>query len=929
MRKRTRTLSFFLCLIMMISLMPAPKARAADDAVRYTVLVLDTSDVSVFLDANKNPLYTADTAINYVKKAAKTFTKCIQEADGTNYVAVVSYRGESASVVCPFSQDIDQLNQSIDSLRSSEKIRSVGAGLESAYNLIQSVDENSAKNVVLFTTGFTNGGGYSYDGLYDDNTVGSIWTRRDTEVRIYAYANRAIAVADQIKSIATLYSIGLFQVMEQMPEMGKQLVEFLKLFAKDCASSPNEFYDVKDPEDLELVFGKVAENVENPDETPDPYDPASNPKGQKYAMLDHTYSFKNPMTAISQRVRDLVYPPLRAWKEPFHKALGLTGTKGQCFGMAVSAAASAVYQSPPEKSYQSGSQTADILYDIGSDWVSTETDLSALDYISCAFLTQLTAKRFVEKNLNHVDAYYSDAESIFNIKRFEKFVKAIESYQKTKEHPVIIDFYNHTEDHAVLALGILSKSNEKVEVAIYDSNYPGENMVMTFYTDEDGRFTHLEYRSFSKSEKKWESYTRKDFYFETNAVENFIEAWENQFEDAFDDPNYDHLLTTDSRILKVKTQDGNLVTLTPDWMDERLEYIPIQISSGAEDDPNAEIYDLYYVSKEGLSFSVPSTEEAVHVSYATKNNGVDLTIPGSSTAVVTVPDNENMSADIQSSKSDAFSVSYYQMTADDQLQTITLSGDSESIQTAFTDDGIEVRSEDLSTVEIDLSKEDTDLDHSVVRVTGDRFLITFDDDEVAVMEDLNGDGKYETPAHEIGASLFTDIKQDAYYYTPVLWAVNTDPAVTLGVDETHFAPENTCTREQVVTFLWRAMGCPEPKSANNPFTDVKEGAYYYKAVLWAVENGITNGTGAKTFSPELPCTRAHVVTFLWRTAKMPAAGSGNPFRDVPAGQYYTDAVLWAVNHNPQITNGTGADTFSPDDPCTRGQIVTFLYRYMK
>ena len=176
---------------------------------------------------------------------------------------------------------------------------------------------------------------------------------------------------------------------------------------------------------------------------------------------------------------------------------------------------------------------------------------------------------------------------------------------------------------------------------------------------------------------------------------------------------------------------------------------------------------------------------------------------------------------------------------------------------------------------------------------------------------------------------FVDVKQGQYYYDPVLWAVNHQPQITNGTSVNTFSPDATCTRGQVVTFLWRAKGCPEPKNTNNPFTDVKEGTYYYKAVLWANENNITNGTGATTFSPESPCTRAHVVTFLWRTANKPEAGSGNPFKDVPSGQYYTDAVLWAVNHNPQITNGTGKDTFSPESPCTRGQIVTFLYRYMK
>ena len=171
---------------------------------------------------------------------------------------------------------------------------------------------------------------------------------------------------------------------------------------------------------------------------------------------------------------------------------------------------------------------------------------------------------------------------------------------------------------------------------------------------------------------------------------------------------------------------------------------------------------------------------------------------------------------------------------------------------------------------------------------------------------------------------FTDVHTGEYYYEPVLWAVNHNPLITNGTSATTFSPEATCTRGQVVTFLWRAAGEPEPKSMNNPFTDVSKAAYYNKAVLWAVEQGITNGTSATTFSPNDPCTRAHVVTFLWRFEHEPDAYGSNPFKDVQANQYYTNAVLWAVSEG--ITNGTDATHFSPDSPCTRGQIVTFLYR---
>ena len=136
----------------------------------------------------------------------------------------------------------------------------------------------------------------------------------------------------------------------------------------------------------------------------------------------------------------------------------------------------------------------------------------------------------------------------------------------------------------------------------------------------------------------------------------------------------------------------------------------------------------------------------------------------------------------------------------------------------------------------------------------------------------------------------------------------------------------TCTRAQTVTFLWRAAGSPDPEGTNRPFSDVVEGAYYYDAVLWAVENGITSGTSATTFSPNATVTRAQNVTFLWRWAESPAAEQANPFVDVAEGKYYHDAVIWAAEQG--ITAGTTATTFSPDDPCLRSQIVTFLYRYL-
>ena len=173
--------------------------------------------------------------------------------------------------------------------------------------------------------------------------------------------------------------------------------------------------------------------------------------------------------------------------------------------------------------------------------------------------------------------------------------------------------------------------------------------------------------------------------------------------------------------------------------------------------------------------------------------------------------------------------------------------------------------------------------------------------------------------------VFVDVATGSYYEDAVDWAV--ENGITQGTDDTHFSPDGICTRAQAVTFLWRAAGSPKPETRTMPFTDVPVGSYYYDAVLWAVENGITKGTSDTTFSPNMTCTRAQIVAFLWRSEKSPAAGTANPFADVKSTAYYAVAVLWAVKEN--ITKGTTNTTFSPNADCTRAQIVTFLWRCKK
>ena len=231
---------------------------------------------------------------------------------------------------------------------------------------------------------------------------------------------------------------------------------------------------------------------------------------------------------------------------------------------------------------------------------------------------------------------------------------------------------------------------------------------------------------------------------------------------------------------------------------------------------------------------------------------------------------------------------------------------------------------------------------------GDRVTVTVKPDNGYVLETLTvtdkngneltlkdkGNGKYTftMPAGKVEVkatfmednsmlNFFYDVPNNAYFYEAVKWAVKN--GITTGVGNDLFAPEQPCTRAQIVTFLWRAAGSPEPKGAASGMTDVVSGSYYEKAVAWAIENGITTGTTTSMFSPDATCTRAQAVTFLARALKAKAASAAE-FSDVPTGSYFADAVAWAAANG--VTEGIGGGLFGSDNDCTRGQIVTFLYR---
>ena len=287
----------------------------------------------------------------------------------------------------------------------------------------------------------------------------------------------------------------------------------------------------------------------------------------------------------------------------------------------------------------------------------------------------------------------------------------------------------------------------------------------------------------------------------------------------------------------------------------------------------------------------------------------------------------------------------------DANSTKTVSGDGKILTITYTAPSYSSGSSSDPTYSVSTPSK---TEHGTVTVSpksaskGDRVTVTVKPDSGYVLETLTvtdkngneltlkdkGNGKYTftMPAGRVEVkatfmednsmlNFFYDVPNNAYFYEAVKWAV--ENGITTGVGNDLFAPEQPCTRAQIVTFLWRAAGSPEPKGAASGMTDVVSGSYYEKAVAWAIENGITTGTTTTMFSPNVTCTRAQAVTFLARALKAKAASAAE-FSDVPTGSYFADAVAWAAANG--VTEGIGGGLFGSDNDCTRGQIVTFLYR---
>ena len=423
-----------------------------------------------------------------------------------------------------------------------------------------------------------------------------------------------------------------------------------------------------------------------------------------------------------------------------------------------------------------------------------------------------------------------------------------------------------------------------------------------------------------------------------------------------DNTNGNAVVVKDPQTLTITTSSEITVKL-PDSFARKLVYVKHEASNGtyfykATADDQGEIT---FTSTHGFSpFTFSLTNEAVAevngIGYASFQEAVNAA--GDNDTVEVVNGNADLTATMSGSSR---TITVKNSTGDKITVTINsqaysiASGEAQSVEYTRPSSGGGSSSSTRYTVSVE------DTDNGTVKVSptraskGSTVTITVTPDEGYELDKLivtdkngdkvkltdKGDGKYtfkmpaskitvEATFAEIGTEpetpVFTDVPADAYYADAVKWAV--ENGVTEGTSATTFSPDMSCTRAQMVTFLWRQAGAPKATSSN-PFTDVQAGSYYYDAVLWAVEQGITSGTSATTFAPDATCTRAQTVTFLYRAAGSPAV-SGGSFSDVSADAYYADAVAWAVSEG--VTVGTSDTTFSPDMNCTRAQIVTFMYR---
>lgn len=599
------------------------------------------------------------------------------------------------------------------------------------------------------------------------------------------------------------------------------------------------------------------------------------------------------------------------------------GSNGQCFGMAITAG-TATCGFPYYKTFASN-RTINSLYEISDkNTYNEKLSMTAAEYISLSQVAQKTLdfnKRLKESKNN-----------------FSGLRDAVLAYQNGSGGPVVIGLDG---SHALLASYIV-ETDDRCDIYAYDCNFPTDNVVLHLYK-QNGEYKTWKVINYTKG--RTYGYNEKVCYLvvDNSVIEKLNTVDESHTALINDNGRYDLLscgIRPDFSITGNNNQTA--VVLKGEILSEDLELcFPIMNINDGKDNPQSN--SLFWVLNDTpITFKADGDENALtDISLTGSNESINVKVDASATVTLATSNCKNRDdflAKVEASSSVSAEMSVLYLSEGSEY-LVSTSGDISDVATtdlrssAVIFDGLSNHSitvqheDDVKTIGVPEQFQDSPVYVSISESEKEGTCV------VTLSSDLDSDG---TPDKTIHQSLlsdsssseptqpetpFLDLLPTDYFYAPVRWAV--ENGITTGVSATAFAPMDVCSRAQIVTFLWRAAGEPEVTFGNG-FADVAADAYYAKAVAWAVEKGITTGTSDTTFSPDAPCTRAQAVTFLWRCAGEPEAETGSAFSDVIDKDYYAKAVAWAAEQG--ITTGTTDTTFSPSDPCTRAQIVSFLYR---
>ena len=627
-----------------------------------------------------------------------------------------------------------------------------------------------------------------------------------------------------------------------------------------------------------------------------------------YEFDEDSYSFENyNVSTISKKYFTTMFED--ATGKLLYKEYKKLGDGGVCFGMSYTTAA--IYNNFPriEGFMIEKLLGDDVVYDTIREleknsyfYTAANNKVKLQDYIKYAHIYQLSSAvaESSGETWGDVDGLVELVQDYLNADRVGVTI-GMTHFELDSNGDVVLDSEGNakTSGHRVLAIGI-----EGNDILIDDPNNSSDFERLTINDDGSWSYSGAWTSDGVNSDNSLIRY-QSDVLQPYLTVASGITFTSDSVEDS---DNAEYYVEGMERV------DADRVLLAVDSEEFSFEnaVLPVYIDAGEKLSANS---NLYWV-KNGHSITVNDLSGTDNlVMLAGDDNLLTVSACTGSDVAMTVSDSY-VGLLLESVEGESCSISF-ENTADDGedlILTVTGTVSNGTVTVAQTESGISYSG--LTDSEVTLTKTESEISEAPSEDTS----------EGSVLVDYSRDGvtfELHLGYTDMPTNPFVDVISGRFYYEPVQWAV--DNEITTGMDKIHFAPDEKCNRAQVVTFLWRAAGSPEPTSTVNPFEDVIEGKFYYKAVLWAVENGITNGMDETHFGTSSECTRGQVATFLWRALNTPSASSEtNPFSDVQQGRFYYEAVLWAVDAG--VTTGMGDSKFAPDDTCTRGQIVTFLYR---